>query len=99
LTDWLAEAASGVVIVGAIVGFARWALKARWRRQLRVKIETLLAGKTRQNDDSLMVSQLSTHLGVSEDAIIEAANGSKKVAPWSGQLGNERRYRTIRNSN
>jgi hypothetical protein len=38
-------------------------------------------------------------LGVSEEAIIEAANDSKKVAPWSGQLGNKHRYRNIINSN
>jgi cell division protein FtsX len=87
------------VIGGAIVGCAQWALTIRTRGQLRAKIEALLAKKTRPNDSSLTAAQLATELGVSEGAIIEAAKGSKKIAPWSGQLGNERSYRTIRNPN
>jgi hypothetical protein len=28
--------------------------------------------------------------------VIEAASRSKKIEPWPGQLGNERRYRMIK---
>jgi len=69
----------------------RWVIYSRRRR-----LETLLAGKTGPNDDSLTLQQLASHLGLTEDQVIEAASRSKKIEPWIGQSGKEYRFRTKR---
>jgi hypothetical protein len=99
MMDWLGYAAAAVTVIGGVAAAIGFIWKKVQRLQLRAKIERLLATKTAPNDDSLTESQLAAHFGTSESVIAAAANGSKKIEPWGGHLGDERRWRCIRNSN
>src|SRR5215472_5492172 len=65
----------------------------RERHALLLKIEKLLLTKTRPNDDSVRVDQIAAAFSCTDQQVIEAAARSKKIEPWSGQLGNEHRLR------
>ena len=97
--NW-AEQAGGIAAIVAVVGLI-WPIctyfsKRRTLRSRSLKIEELLAQKTAPNDDSLLVSQIATHMNLTEAQVREAANINKRIEAWSGQLGNESRLRIVR---
>jgi hypothetical protein len=92
----LADLASVVTAGVAVVAYGSYRLTLRQRENALVK---LLATKTAPNDNSLTLQQLAASLKLTEGQVIEAASKSKVVEGWGGQLGNETRFRLVRNSN
>jgi hypothetical protein len=89
----IADLASIVTAISVLVGLFGYLGYRRRLWQRTRAIEKLLEWKKDPGDDSLMRSQLAGHFGLTEEQVIEAAGRSKKIEPWTGQSGNEYRYR------
>jgi hypothetical protein len=96
MTGWLAAAASLIAIASTVLGAFRLSTKFWASRKLRTDIERLLETKNTPNDDSLTLGQIACHFGRSEDEVMQVMRRSRRATPWSGQLGNERRYRAVK---
>ena len=88
-----ADLASIITAISVVVGlFGYLGFRRRLRQRTRV-MERLLEWKKEPGDNSLLRSQLAGHFGLTEEQVIEAAGRSNKIEPWTGQSGNEYRYR------
>jgi hypothetical protein len=65
-------------------------------RGRRLALEAILAKKDQPHDDSLKLSQLAADLKLTVEQVLEAAQASKKIEGYGGELGNDRRLRYIR---
>lgn len=92
----LADLATIITGVIAAYGYGSYRLD---RHKRMIAVERVLARKTAQNDNSLLVSQLAAELKLTEDQVVEAAYYSKKIRGTGGQSGNDRRLKFVPNSN
>src|ERR1700730_2685195 len=93
--DVLAKLAS--IITALAAAYAYIVYRRTLHRRTRA-IEDALAKKTEPNDDSLTREQLAAVLGVTQEQVVEAASRRNKVQPWTGQSGEEYRFRFKRTS-
>lgn len=85
-----------IAIITSIISLLAYYIRKRTIRQRAADLEQLLATRNKHGDNSLTADQLAIDRGYTVEQVIEAAQQSKKIVPWPGQLGNERRYRLKR---
>src|SRR5580700_6783443 len=89
----VANVASIATAVVAVYGYGHY----RYTRHRRTRdLETLLEKKNQPRDDTLTLDQLAAELGLTNEQVIDAASRSKRIEPWAGQTGAERRFQIKR---
>jgi hypothetical protein len=82
------------MITAGIAAYAYGSYRRTLRRR-QIDLEKILARKTAPNDDSLTLEQLAIALKATKAQVIEAASKSKNVESWSGQSGEEYRFKLV----